>query len=84
MSDRHLKKLLNTNSIEDLDWNQVEHLLRQGSNPNVANSAGFTLLMAAVLRNEPRRVRWLQTYDIDLYQVNWEGYSALLLVYRRT
>jgi len=79
MADRKLRELLTTDTVQSLDWNRVEHLLRQGSNPNTANAAGFTLLMAAVIRNEPKRISWLQTYAIDLHQVNGEGYSALLL-----
>lgn len=79
MADRKLRELLTTKTIEDLDWRRVEHLLLKGSNPNVSNASGFTLLMAAVIRNEPKRITWLQTYAIDIHQVNGEGYSALLL-----
>lgn len=79
MASRRLQQLLNSDSIANFDWETVRTLLIKGANPNVSNVAGFTLLMAAVLRNEPDRIRWLLSHDVDVHQANHEGYSALLL-----
>jgi hypothetical protein len=76
---QHVTKQQTDSALTHLTWDETQHLVLRGANPNAASSSGQTALMRATMNHQCEMVRFLLTHGADPALKDSGGRTALQL-----